>query len=218
VLRWHPSEPSTILQGNWFHNGQPIISLRAIQDQYLTTVGYGVTPLMNVAPNQDGLMDAGSVARLREFKAWVDALHAQDLTRDAGVTITADTVRGRAPQYSPQRAIDGDDATYYATDDGVTNAVLEVRLGAVSEIDGFILKEFIPLGQRVHGYRLECWSDGQWREVFSGQTIGYQRIILEGRASAQKAVFPATDRVRLVIENALAAPLINTFQVLGTRK
>jgi alpha-L-fucosidase len=213
---WYPCEPSTILQGNWFHNGKPMISLRAIEDQYLTTVGYGVTPLMNVSPNQDGLIDEASVKRLKQFKAWADQLHARDLARRPGVKIRAKSVRGNAPKYGPEMAIDGDEATYYATDDGVTDAVLEIDFGKVREIDGFILKEFIPLGQRVNGYGIDCWKDGKWSEIFSGKTIGYQRIILEGRASAKNVSFPATDRVRLRIDGALACPLISAFQVIGS--
>ena len=50
---------------------------------------------------------------------------------------------------------------------------------------------------------------------FSGKKIGYKRIILEGRAFAADIEFPVTDAVRLTIKNALACPLISTFQVLG---
>ena len=57
--------------------------------------------------------------------------------------------------------------------------------------------------------------DGQWAEVFAGKTIGYKRIILEGQASAENMSFPATSKVRLNIESALACPLISTFQVVG---
>jgi alpha-L-fucosidase len=170
---------------------------------------------MNVSPNRDGLIDAASVERLKEFKAWVDAFRARDLARRPGVKVRAGSVRGNAPEFGPEKAVDGDPDTYYATDDGVVDAVLEIDLGGVRKIQGFILKEFIPLGQRVNGYRIDCWKDGKWSEVFAGRTIGYQRIILEGRASAKGVSFPATDRVRLVVEDALACPLISSFQVIG---
>lgn len=217
-LCWYPKEPSTILQGNWFHNGKPIISLRAIQDQYLSTVGYGLTPLMNVSPNKDGLIDAASVVRLKEFKAWVDELHANDLTGADGVKVSALSIRDNSPRYSPERVVDGNDESYYAPADQVTDAVIEIELGEVQEIRGFILKEHIALGQRVKGYRIECRSDGQWQEVFSGSSIGYQRIILAGRASAKDVVFPASDGVRLIIREAKAPPLISCFQVIGSNK
>ena len=215
VTRWYPSEPSIILQGNWFHNNTPVVSLKKIQDYYLSSVGYGVTPLMNISPNTIGLIDEGTVERLSEFKAWVNKLHANDLSRSENVRLTADSYRGNSDKYSPQMVADGNYETYYATDDTVKNAVIEINLGAVMEIDGFIIQEYIPLGQRINGYSIECHVDNGWVEVFSGKRIGFKRIVLEGRASAKDIKFPATDGVRLKINNALACPLINTFSVIG---
>lgn len=217
IMSWYPSEPSIILQGNWFHNNTPIVSLEKIQDYYLSSVGYGVTPLMNISPNTEGLIDEGTVDRLKGFKAWVDKLHADDLAQLDKVKVTADSYRGKAGKFSPKKAIDGNYETYYATDDSIMNAVIEIDLGSNQEIDGFILQEYIPLGQRVDGYSIECHVDGKWVEVFSGKKIGYKRIILEGRASASDIEFPASDKVRLKINQALACPLISTFQVIGIR-
>ncbi|MEA1876849.1 MAG: alpha-L-fucosidase [Bacteroidota bacterium] len=218
VLRWYPSEPSIILQGNWFHNNTPVVSLEKIQDYYLSSVGYGVTPLMNISPNTEGLIDGATVERLKEFKAWVDKLHDNDLTKSGIVDITADSYRRKAGKFSPKMAIDGNYETYYATNDSVKNAVIEINLESVQEIDGFIIQEYIPLGQRVNGYSIECRIDGNWVGVFSGSMIGYKRIILEGRASASDIKFPASDGVRLKINQALTCPLISTIQVVGDMK
>jgi alpha-L-fucosidase len=216
TIRWYPSEPSIILQGNWFHNNTPVIGLEQIQDYYLSSVGYGVTPLMNISPNTEGLIDEGTVDKLTEFKMWVDQLNSNDLAKSEYVKVTASSYRGNAHKFSPQMINDGNYETYFATDDDIRSAVIEVDLGSVQEIDGFIIQEFIPLGQRIDGYTIECRVDGSWIEVFSGKLIGYKRIILEGRASALDIKFPAADGVRLKVENALASPLISTFQVVGS--
>ena len=216
VLRWYPSEPSIILQGNWFHNNTPMVSLEKIQDYYLTSVGYGVTPLMNLSPNTNGLIDVGTIEGLSEFKAWVDRLHEKDLARLGKIKVTADSYRGNAQKYSPQMVADDNYETYYTTDDSIKNAVIEIDLGTVREIDGFIIQEYIALGQRVNGYSIECRVNNRWIEVFSGKKIGFKRIVLEGRALAKDIKFPATDAVRLKINNALACPLINTFSAIGT--
>jgi len=215
TIRWYPPEPSIILQGNWFHNNTPVVSLEQIQDYYLTSVGYGVSPLMNISPNSDGLIDESTVERLVEFKSWVDELNSKDLARSDKVKVTASSFRGNAKEFSPSMVIDGDYETYFATDDTVRSASIEIDLGSVQEIEGFIIQEYIPLGQRVDGYTIECMIDGKWEEVFSGKKIAYKRIILEGRASAVDTEFPAADRVRLVIEDALACPLINNFNIIG---
>ena len=213
VMRWYPNEPSIILQGNWFHNGQPAVSVAAMQNYYLTSVGYGVTPLMNISPNADGLIDSDTVAKLKEFKAWVDKLHADNPARGAKATDTGH--RGNSAKYAADKVNDGDYETYFATDDGVTNATVEIDLGGVRKIDGFILQEYIPLGQRVGGYAIDCRVNGSWTEVFSGRKIGFKRVILAGRANAADKKFPDADAVRLRITGALACPLINNFQVIG---
>ncbi|WP_223548922.1 alpha-L-fucosidase [Aestuariivivens sp. NBU2969] len=218
TLRWYPSEPSIILQGNWFHNNTPVVSLEKIQDYYLTSVGYGVTPLMNISPNTDGLIDEETVERLVEFKTWVDQLHGNDLTKGKNVKVSATSFRGKAKQYAPKMIIDDNYDTFFATNDEEKNAVIEIDLGEKQEIDGFIIQEYIPLGQRIDGYTIECRVDGKWKTVFSGKKIGYKRIILEGRASATDIEFPKSDGIRLKIENALACPLISTFQIVGNLK
>ncbi len=218
TMRWYPNEPSIILQGNWFHNNKPAVSLEKMKDYYLTSVGYGVTPLMNISPNARGLIDDETVERVIEFKAWVDLLNANDLAQSAKVKITADSYRQGADKYAPGNAIDGDYDTYFVTDDSIRNATLEITFDGPQEIEGFILQEYIELGQRVEGYIIECLVDGEWKEVFSAEKMGYKRIILEGRASAESIEFPASEGVRLKIKDALACPLISTFQVLGSMK
>ncbi len=151
TMRWYPSEPSIILQGNWFHNNTPIINLTQIQDYYLTSVGYGVTPLMNIAPNSNGLIDEGTIDRLAEFKIWVDKLNRNDLTKSENVKISASSFRGNAAKYSPLMVNDGNYETYFATEDNIRIAVIEIDLGSSQEINGFIIQEYIPLGQRVDG-------------------------------------------------------------------
>jgi alpha-L-fucosidase len=215
TIRWYPSEPSIILQGNWFHNNTPVVSLEQIQDYYLSSVGYGVTPLLNISPNTGGLIDEGTVDRLVEFKTWVDLIHSNDLTRSEKVKVSGSSYRGKDNTYSPKMAIDGNYDTYFATDDGIRSAVLEIDLGTVQEIEGFIIQEYIPLGQRIDGYTIECKVNGKWKKVLSGNKIGYKRIILEGRASASDMKFPASDGVRLRIEDAQACPLINAFSIIG---
>jgi alpha-L-fucosidase len=117
--------------------------------------------------------------------------------------------------YAAEKVNDNKYDSYFATDDNVTTATIEIELGKQQKIDGFILQEYIPLGQRVEAYRIECRTGGKWTPVFSGQKIGYKRIVLAGRVSAKEIIFPTADAVRLVILKAGASPLINNFQVIS---
>ncbi|MCU7552542.1 alpha-L-fucosidase [Chitinophagaceae bacterium LB-8] len=214
TLRWYPNEPSIILQGNWFHNGKPAVGLRQMQDYYLGSVGYGVTALMNVSPNSDGLMDEATVDTLKELKHWVDQLHQQNpaLFKKAQ---SLSGCRGNSAKYAASKVNDNNYDSYFASDDSVTTATIDIELGKPTKIDGFILQEYILLGQRVEDYSIECRVDGEWKPVFAGKKIGYKRIILAGRVSAKDVKFPVSDAVRLRINRAGASPLINNFQVIS---
>jgi len=190
-----------------------MIALEHIQDYYLSSVGYGVTPLMNISPNTDGLIDDETVEGLKIFKSWVDHIHSTDLTQNDEVKVSADSRRGN--DFSPSMLLDNNNDTYFATEDSVLSATIEIDLGSVQEIKGFIIQEHIALGQRIDGYHIECRVDGSWQEVFSGIKIGFKRIILEGKASATEIEFPASDGIRLIIDDALACPLVSTLQVIG---
>lgn len=200
---WFPAEADTIAQGNWFWNGKPICKLSRLQEIYTTSVGFGGVALINVPPNQDGLIDEASITRLGEFRDWIEGIYARDAARQKAAS--ASTVRGEDPSFGADKALDGSYDTYWTTDDNVTTGYLEVDLGQSTDIDGVIIQEYIPLGQRIAAHRIEFLDGSEWREVVSGTTVGYKRI--------HWAKFKA-QRVRLVITSARACPLVNSFQVI----
>jgi len=119
----------------------------------------------------------------------------------------ASNVRGKDPKFAANKALDGDKNTYWATDDGVTNATLEVDLGGEQEFNVIRLEEPIRLGQRVAEYKIEAWNDGakSWQELNHGLTIGYRKLDRFPKMKASK--------VRLTILRARACPAIKSFGV-----
>lgn len=97
--------------------------------------------------------------------------------------------------------MDGDKATYWAADDGVTAASLQVDLGAGTAFNRVMIQEHIALGQRVKAFVVEMWDGQAWKELGRGQTIGYKRILRFSTVTATK--------VRLRIEDARACPTIS---------
>jgi len=212
-LVWYPDEASLIAQGNWFYNNTPIIGLDRLKDYYRTTVGRNAVALINVAPNTDGLIDTESITRLEEFKSWVDGLYKVNLAQGANVKITADSWRGRADRFSPKNMVDGNYDTYFATNDSIKTATIEFDFGERKNINGVMLQEYIPLGQRVSAYSVECFDGEKWITVATQQTIGYKKIIFSKSEETEGREFPESSKVRLVISGAKAAPVINTFRV-----
>ena len=115
----------------------------------------------------------------------------------------ATNYRGGDPVYGPGNAVDGDLDTYWAADDGVTEAVLEVVFDEPTTFNRSCVQEHIALGQRVEAYAIEAWTGTEWKKVVHGTTIGHKKL--------DRFDDVAAERVRLVIEKAKACPTISAF-------
>ena len=111
--------------------------------------------------------------------------------------------------------MDGDPATYWATEDGTRKATIEVDLDPTRPFDRIVLAEPIALGQRVRRFRVSAPAGpdtsndrGEWRTLAEGTTIGHRRIVR----------VPSTNApcVRIEILDARACPLISHVGVHKT--
>ena len=95
------------------------------------------------------------------------------------------------PWTSPLTAnlTDGNYDTYWATEDGVTTATLEIALKGTQKINRIMLQEYIPLGQRVSKFHLEYFNGGKWQPISIKEattTIGYKRLLRFQTITAKK--------------------------------
>lgn len=200
---WFPLECDTMMNGHWFWDTNPPRSLATLLDFYYTSVGRNSMLLLNVAPDPDGLFSDDCVRRLHQFHDALQKIFGTDFALHQKAT--ASNVRGNDPRFAADQALDGNAQTYWATDDGVTRAALEVDLGGEKEFNVIRTEEVIALGQRVESYIVEALVGGQWREICSGTTIGHCKLDRFPKVSATK--------VRLTILAARACPLISAFGV-----
>jgi alpha-L-fucosidase len=198
---WFPVECDTMMVGHWFWDDQPPRSLATLLNYYYTSVGRNSILMLNVAPDRRGKFSDASIARMQEFRAALDSIFGRDFAK--GHVATATNVRGNDTAFGAAAAVDGDKTTYWATDDGVTSASLEIDLGAEAEFNVIRLEEMIGLGQRVQRYRVEVPDGSSWRTIAQGSTIGYRKLDRIPKTKAAK--------VRLTILEARACPTIRGF-------
>ena len=72
------------------------------------------------------------------------------------------------------------------------------------------LREYLPLGQRVEGFAVDVWRDGQWQELAKGTSIGNCRLLRKQPVTTSKA--------RLRITQAPVCPAISEFALFSERK
>jgi alpha-L-fucosidase len=190
---WHPSEDPTVR------------TPAQLMDIYFNSVGKGGCMNLGIAPDRNGLVCEADVRALEAFGGVLRTLLAANLASSA--VVSASQVRAWQPEpgktnpYAPLNVLDGDRYTYWATDDGVTNATLTLTLPALAEFNVVRLRENIQLGHRVDGFGVDVWQDGSWKEYASGQSIGACRLLRGAKVR--------TDRVRLRITRAEACPCIS---------
>lgn len=204
---WWPAECDVpIRHGQWFYHTDGEKKLRTLPelvDIFYRSIGHGAVLLLNLTPDRRGLIPDADAARLKELNAVISESFRDNLAGDA--TVTASNTRGGDGAFAPERAIEARPGAYWACDDGVTEAWIELDFGAPRAFDRFAVREHIALGQRVETHRIEIPEGDGWKTVSEGSTIGYNRIHRFPEVTAS--------RVRLHITQSRACPTIGALGV-----
>ncbi len=121
--------------------------------------------------------------------------------------VTASNVYQNNSQHGPEKAVDDDPTTRWATDYGVKQAWLEVDMGKPVTLNRVRISEAYD---RVRKFELQCNDKGQWNTIIDGTKIGSEYV---------KDFEPLTARrVRLSIFDATEGPTIWEFQLLAPKK
>ncbi|MBZ4189949.1 alpha-L-fucosidase [Niabella beijingensis] len=202
--KWIPAEVDVSIRPGWFYHASEDSKVKTPEqlfEIYLSSVGRGSNLLLNIPPDRNGVFHPTDVAALRGFKKLLEERLTNNLARQ--VRVKASNIRGNAAVYNGAKIADGDKNTYWATDEGVTVADIEVELPAAKKISYVLLQEYIALGQRVKAFTIEALKNGSWKEIAGGTTIGYKRIL---------RIDPVvTSKIRVRITDSKAAPLISNL-------
>lgn len=201
---WVPAEVNVSIRPGWFyHKSQDdqVKSADKLLDVYYHSIGRNATWNLNIPIAPDGLVHPNDSVRLMELAKMV----SEDFKENLGKGIDVETTDSRGRGYEGINLTDGDSETYWATNDGVTQASATLDLGKPTAINRFLVQEYIRLGQRVESFMVEAMVNGQWQAVANGTTIGYKRILKFPTVNAEK--------VRITIRGAKACPLLSNIEL-----
>ena len=204
--KWIPAEVDVSIRPGWFYHAdedEKVKTPEALFDIYLSSVGRGSNLLLNIPPDRRGLLHENDVKALTGWKKLLDEAFTFNLASHKKVQ--ADNVRSNNKKYAAKNITDGNNETYWATDDEVTKASVTINLGEKNEIKYIFVQEYIKLGQRVRTFDVEVEKDGQWEKVASSTTIGYKKILRLSPVS--------TSKVRIKITGARACPMISNIEI-----
>ncbi|MCQ2294277.1 MAG: alpha-L-fucosidase [Bacteroidales bacterium] len=205
---WIPAEADVSIRPGWFyHASEHPKSLHQLLSIYYTSVGRNALLLLNVPPDNRGLIPAEDSTRLVEFRQALNAIFRRDLTKGARA-LSPYTRDGGNQQFAAHHVLDTNYHSYWTVDDTCLNPTLDINLLRATTFNRIMLQEYIPLGQRVEAFEVWAMQNGIWRKVSAGTTIGYKRILLTQpitthaiRIRLTGRACPVINRVALFMDN-----------------
>lgn len=123
----------------------------------------------------------------------------------SGRPAKASNVFQNQTEYGPDKAVDDDPRTRWATDSGTHEAWLKIDLDKETTFDAVSISEEIQYGQRVEAFEVQCKVGDQWRTCLKGTKVG---------PDFQAQFTPVSARhVRLSITAAREGPTIKEFRL-----
>lgn len=174
---WVPPECDVSIRPGWFHRPEEdtrVKSASRLFALYEQSVGRNCTLLLNVPPDQRGLIAETDAAAIAGMRALLDRVYGESLADGAAASADSTNAEGHAPS----QVLDGSLDTYWSpAGASSSDPVLTIRLPEPRAIDRVLLQEAIALGQHVAGFIVEAEVDGRWIRAATGTTIGHKRIL-----------------------------------------
>ena len=179
--KWTVPECDGRITSGWFWGTQKCTpkTVAQLANMYFDSVGHNATMLLNVPPNNKGTVDQPILNRIREFGQNVEESFRTNLAKAEGTTIVASNVRGNDAAFKPGNVVDGNDATYWTTNDGTTSGSLTIKWNTAKKFDVVSIEEAIQKGQHINSYKVEykASDDAQWQTLKSGVTVGAKSLV-----------------------------------------
>lgn len=199
---WMPAECDVPLRSGWFyHPNQKPKTAEQLFDLYLKSVGRGAALDLGLAPDTRGLLCDEDVKVLKDFGQLLKNTFSNNLAKTAQVK--ASNSRGKA--FKAKLLIDQNNNSYWATSDKVKEAEITLSFAQPIQFDIISLQEYIALGQRIAGFEVDNFEQGQWVKIAQGESIGAKRLI-----QLNKAISTSKLRIRIT-----KSPVAITLSEIG---
>ena len=210
------SDAKATSHGWFWHEGQSMRPLDQLWQFYLETVGRNATLILNIPPDNYGLIPEEDVERLKEFGNLLTERLGTDLAPTATVTASNTREAGVSRNYDVRNLTDGNKDTYWAPNDGEVDNYITFMFPDTTNVHYVSLMEYIRKGQRVRDFEIETTADGiNWEPIpyTNTTTIGYKRIVpLDGSTTSYGDGFDIKG-LRVHVKDAKDIPLLHTVSI-----
>jgi alpha-L-fucosidase len=171
---WIPAECDVSIRPGWFWHANEDTQVKSPErlfDLYLKSVGRGANLLLNVPPDNRGLIHENDVEALIGFKKLRDENFGTNLLKQANSyweflddDMMPDSLQVRAISLSPK---------IYSIN--VENFVVQLQQPA--RINCIVLREAIHLGQTIKKFKVLIYNKDKVVKEITGTTVGRKRVL-----------------------------------------
>ncbi|MDO4607800.1 MAG: alpha-L-fucosidase [Clostridia bacterium] len=200
--RFIPAEVDVSIRPGWFYHDTQDDSVKSVPqlvDLWFNSIGRSAMMLLNFPPNRCGLVCDTDIKNAVDADRIISKTFAANLAADG--CATSNSVLEQA--YEPDFMLDNSYNTFYAAAEDNITPVIEINLPREVEFDTFAIGEKVEYGVRVNDFKVEALVDGEWKLLARKQSMGYLR--------AERFEPVKTDKIRITVLSAAAAPVIRTF-------
>ncbi|MBN2652633.1 MAG: alpha-L-fucosidase [Spirochaetales bacterium] len=158
-LYYLPAETNTSIRHGWFYRDdttQQVRSAADILDIYERSVGGNSVFMLNIPPNRQGRFSPRDEEALIESGRRIREIYANNLV-DLSLL--------------EKNLIDSDLTTFSQEKE----IIIPIQAG--EKVNRLVIQEATPVrGQRVAAFEIDFDDNGQWKNIYTGTTIGYKKI------------------------------------------
>ncbi len=201
---WVVGQCDVSIRPGWFYHKKEDSAVKSPQeliDIYYKSVGRNAVLLINLPPDQNGLINPNDSASLIAFKNILDESFSENLAENA--VVKASGFFNHDPFYKPENILDENTSSFWAA--ATDTASILITLDSATGFNRIILQEPIHFGQRISKFDIKAEVDGKWISLYEGTTIGYKQLI---RLPECK-----TEKIQIRISETRAIPAISFFGI-----
>jgi len=176
---WVPFEADVPLRPDWFYHANGDDKVKSVEELfeiYCTSVGRGGCLDLGLSPNTEGVLHQNDVKVLAAFGKLLKQVFTYNLAQEANITVS--NVRDKQPTlFGTANLTDKDRYSYWATDDNIHQATVNLNFKKPVKFSILQLRENIKLGQRIDSIKVETFKNNQWIYLAKATSIGSNRII-----------------------------------------
>ncbi|MBP8790135.1 MAG: alpha-L-fucosidase [Breznakibacter sp.] len=197
---WIVGQCDVSIRPGWFYHASEdslVKSPQQLVDIYYKSVGRNAVLLINLPPDQRGLIHENDVEALMGFWNTIEETFSNNLTK--GSKVKANNTRLNNKKFEPANLLDNNPSSYWATDEKISPAHIELEFLKETNFDRILIQEPIQFGQRINKFAIDIWNKDGWTTVFEGTTIGYKRLVRINPVTTEKM------RLRIIEANNTVA-------------